>query len=116
MKENYEWEKEDLLIPYYMEVDSESGQEISAYIGAWQDMSEKFGIKTDKDNGATLHLYAKFNPYEDTLRIKGEIETDDNEPNKTFDYDAPECERQLVKMLIIEEIQDAYRMILLEFC
>ncbi len=116
MKDNYEWEKEDLLIPYYMEVDSDIGQEITAYIGAWQDMGEKFGIKTGKDIGVTLHLYAKYNPFADTLRIEGEIDTDDNKPNKTFDYDAPECELKLVKMLIIEEIKDAYRMTPEEFC
>ncbi len=116
MKDNYEWEQGDLLIPYYMEVDSDAGREITAYIGAWEDMSGKFGVKADRENGVSLHLYAKYNPYEDTLRIEGEIDAEDGRPGKTFDYDAPDCELKLVKMLVIEAIKDNYRMTPEEFC
>lgn len=116
MKDNYEWEENDLFIPRYMEVDSNIGQEITVYIGAWEDMREKFGIKTDNDMYIPIDMYAKFNPYADTLRIECKISAADNRLNMTFDYDATDAERKLIKMLVIDRIKAAYKQTPKEFC
>ena len=116
MKHHYEWKENDLFIPCYMEVDSDIGQEITAYIGAWEDVKEKFGIRTDNDMYIPIDMYAKFNPYADTLRIECKIGDDENKLSKTFDYDATDAERKLIKTLVIDRIKAAYKQTPKEFC
>ena len=57
MKENMELERGDIAIDRDMEVDSDIGQEILAYVETWFDADKKFGIHTADDDGTWLNLY-----------------------------------------------------------
>ena len=116
MKENKELERADIAIDRDMEVDCDIGQEITVYIETWFDVNEKFGTHTSSDDGSWINMYAKYNPFTNTLRIECEIDTEDNFPNKTFDYELTEAEAKLIKMLIAEKIRKEYDQTPQEFC
>lgn len=97
MKENMELERGDIAIDRDMEVDSDIGQEILAYVETWFDVDKKFGIHTADDDGTWLNLYARYNPFADTLRMECEIDSDSPENNQYFDYEPTAVEAQLIK-------------------
>ena len=76
MKENNELERTDIAVDSDMEVDCDIGQEITAYIETWFDADKKFGIDTASEDGTWLNMYAKYDPFADTLRIECEISRD----------------------------------------
>lgn len=114
MKENKELERSDLVIDRDMEVDCDIGQQITAYIETWFDVDEKFGIRTDSENGTWLNMYAKFDPYADTLRIECVISSDDGDDS--FDYEPTTAETQLIKDMITEKIREIHDQMPQEFC
>lgn len=116
MKENKELERSDIAIDRDMEVDCDIGQEITVYIETWFDVDEKFGTHTNGDDGSWINMYGKYNPFADTLRIECEVDTEDNLPNKTFDYEPSEAEAKLIKMLIAEKIRKEYDQTPQGFC
>lgn len=116
MKENLELERADIAIDRDMEVDCDIGQEITAYVETWFDVDRKFRTHTADDDSTWLNLYAKFNPFADTLRLECEIDTDRPEGNRYFDYEPTEAEARLIKDMITEKIQEAYGQTPQEFC
>ena len=79
-------------------------------------MDKKFGIHTADDDGTWLNLYARYNPFADTLRMECEIDSDSPENNQYFDYESTAAEAQLIKEMITEKIQEAYGQTPQEFC
>ena len=71
-----EFTRDMLAVDRDMEVDCDIGQEITAYIETWFDADKKFGIDTASEDGTWLNMYAKYNPFADTLRIECEISRD----------------------------------------
>ena len=116
MKENMELERGDIAIDRDMEVDSDIGQEILAYVEVWFDADKKFSIHTADNDGTWLNLYARYNPFADTLRMECEIDSDSPENNQYFDYEPTAAEAQLIKEMITEKIQEAYGQTPQEFC
>lgn len=116
MNENLELERADIAIDRDMEVECDIGQEITAYVETWFDVDKKFGTHTADDDGTWLNLYAKFNPFADTLRLECEIDTDRPEGNRYFDYEPEEAEARLIKDMIAEIVQEAYGQTPQEFC
>ena len=57
-----------------MDVDCENATEITAYLETWFDVDKKFGTNTKDDDDVWLNVYAKYNPFDDTLRIECEID------------------------------------------
>ena len=114
MKQNNEIERADIVIDRDMDVDSDTGHEITAYIETWFDVDKKFGIHTRADDGTWLNMYGKFNPFEDTLRIECEISRDSG--STYFDYEPTDAESHLLKDMITEKIQDVYGQTPQEFC
>lgn len=106
MKENNELERTDIAVDSDMEVDCDIGQEITAYIETWFDVDKKFGIDTAADNGTWLNMYAKYNPFADTLRIECEISRDSG--SSYFDYEPTENESQLIKAMIAEKLMQTH--------
>ena len=76
MKRNNELERSDIAIDRDMEVDCDKGQQITCYVETWFDVDKKFRIHTDADAGTWLNMYARYDPYEDTLRIDCVISSD----------------------------------------
>ena len=106
MKENNELEQKDIAVDSDMEVDCDIGQEITAYIETWFDADKKFGIDTASEDGTWLNMYAKYNPFADTLRIECEISRDSG--SSYFDYEPTENESQLIKDMIAEKLMQTH--------
>ena len=113
MNANGEFTKEDLAVDRDMEIDCDISQEILVYLECWLDADQKFGIDTSQ-NDAWLNMYARYNPYEDTLTIECEIDRDDG--SSYFDYFPTDAETQLMKDLITAKIQEVYHQSPKEFC
>ena len=102
MKENNELERTDIAVDSDMEVDCDIGQEITAYIETWL------------DDGTWLNMYAKYNPFADTLRIECEISRDSG--SSYFDYEPTIAESQLIKDMIAEKLMQGHGRTPQEFC
>lgn len=114
MKENNEFEKDDLRVDAEMEVDCDIGQEITVYFESWFDVDRKFDIHTAEDDSAWLNMYGKYNPFADTLRIECEISRDNG--SESFDYEPTASEAQLMKDMIKAKIYEEYHQSPQEFC
>ena len=114
MKENLELERSDIVVDRDMEVDCDIGQEITAYLEVWFDADKKFGLHINDEEDTWLNLYAKYNPFADTLRLECEISRDDG--SEYFDYKPTEAESQLIKDMIAEKIQKEYEQTPQDFC
>lgn len=114
MKENNELEQKDIAVDSDMEVDCDIGQEITAYIETWFDADKKFGIDTASEDGTWLNMYAKYNPFADTLRIECEISRDSG--SSYFDYEPTENESQFIKDMITEKLMQTHGQTPQEFC
>ena len=113
MNSNNELTRDDIAIDRDMEVDCEIGQEITAYIETWFDVDKKFGTDTSDDD-VWLNMYAKYNPFTDTLRIECEI--DKPLESERFDYEPTESEAKLLKNMITEKLQNRYGVTPQDFC
>lgn len=114
MKENNELERTDIAVDSDMEVDCDIGQEITAYIETWFDVDKKFGINTASEDGTWLNMYAKYNPFADTLRIECEISRDSG--SSYFYYEPTEAEAQLIKGMIAEKLMQGHGRTPQAFC
>ena len=114
MTENNELERKDIVVDRDMDVDCENETEITAYLETWFDVDKKFGINTKDDDDVWLNMYAKYNPFDDTLRIECEI--DKPKGSEYFDYTPTEAEAKLIKDMIAERIKAEYGQTPQEFC
>ncbi len=115
MKENKELERSDLAIDRDMDVGYDRGIQITVLIETWFNVDEKFGIKTADDDSRWLNLYGQYNPFEDTLRIIGEV-CHDYSDSKHFAYEPTPAEAQLIKDMITEKIMAEHNQTPQEFC
>ena len=114
MKENNELERSDIVVSRDMDVDCDIGQEITAYLETWFDVDKKFGTDTKLYDDKWLNLYAKYNPFEDTLRLEYTVSTDTSwECNE---YEPTESEAKLIKEMIAEKIMQEHGQTPQEFC
>lgn len=109
-----ELKREHLKIDREMDIDLDIGQEITAYLETWFDVDKKFGINVNGEDSTWLNMYAKYNPFEDTLRIECEI--DREKGSEYFDYEPTENESKLIKEMIAEKIQQEHGETPQEFC
>ena len=114
MKENLEFERCDIRVHHDMEVDCDIGQQITAYIETWFDVPRKFGSQAQLQDGEWLNLYAKYNPFEDTLRLECEVSRENG--STWFDYTPTDAETSLIKDMITETIRDVHKQTPQEFC
>ena len=114
MKENNELEQKDIAVDSDMEVDCDIGQEITAYIETWFDVDKKFGINTASEDGTWLNMYAKYNPFADTLRLEFTVTT--AESCEEGEYVPTDAEAQLIKDMIAEKLREEYGQTPKEFC
>lgn len=114
MTENNELERKDIIVDRDMDVDCENVTEITAYLETWFDVDKKFGTNTKDNDDVWLNMYAKYNPFDDTLRIECEI--DKPKGSEYFDYTPTEAEAKLIKDMIAEKIKAEYGQTPQEFC
>ena len=113
MKRNGELETKDIRIGD-LEVDGEEGKEIVAYIETWFDVDKKFCVDTVSDDDTWLNMYARYDPFENTLCIECEISRADG--SSYFDYEPTRNETELIKDLIAQKLQILYEQSPREFC
>ena len=106
--------RDNIAIDSDMEVDCDTGQQITAYIETWFDVDRKFGIHISDEDDTWLNMYGKYNPFEDTLTVECEISREDG--SSYFDYEPSDEEAQTIKALITEKIQQVYGQTPQEFC
>ena len=70
-------------------------------------------MNTDDDD-IWLNMYAKYNPFEDTLRVECEI--DNGTDRQHFEYVPTRAEAQLLKDKITGKITEVYEMTPQELC
>ena len=114
MKENNELERTDIAVDSDMEVDCDIGQEITAYIETWFDVDKKFGTNTAADDDKWLNLYAKYDPFADTLRLEFTVTTADS--CEEGEYMPTDAESQLIKAMIAEKLMQTHGQTPQEFC
>ncbi len=114
MTENNELERKDIVVDRDMDVDCENATEITAYLETWFDVDKKFGTNTKDDDDVWLNMYAKYNPFDDSLRIECEI--DKPKGSEYFNYTPTEAEAKLIKDMIAETIKAEYEQTPQEFC
>lgn len=114
MTGNNEFERKDIVVDRDMDVDCENVTEITAYLETWFDVDKKFGTNTKDNDDVWLNMYAKYNPFDDTLRIECEI--DKPKGSEYFDYTPTEAEAKLLKAMIEETIKSKYGQTPQEFC
>ena len=115
MKKNLELERNDLVIDSDMEVDCDTGHQITVYIETWFDSAEKFAGFVDTSDIDWINMYGKYDPFADTLRIECEA----NYPDQrivSFDYQPTEAEAKFIKEMITEKIREVYNQTPQEFC
>lgn len=110
MNQNMELERSDLVIDRDMEVDCDTGEQITVYIESWFDVDSKFHIDTNSDDSTWLNMYGRYNPYQDTLRIECVISSANSDDS--FDYEPTAAEAQM----ITENIQELHNQTPTEFC
>ena len=114
MTENNEFERHNLAIDRDMEVDCDIGQEIAVYIETWFDVDKKFGTNTAADNDKWLNLYAKYDPFVDSLRLEFTVTTADS--CEEGEYVPTDAESKLIKDMITQKIREEYCQTPQEFC
>lgn len=114
MKGNLELERDDIRIHPDMEVDCDMGQQITAYIETWFDTARKFPAAAQLQDGEWLNMYAKYDPFTDTLRIECELCRENG--STWFDYIPTEAESRLIKDMVTEKIREVHGQTPKQFC
>lgn len=114
MKENNELERSDIAVDRDMEVDCDIGHQITCYLETWFDVDKKFGTNTAADDDKWLNLYAKYDPFADTLRLEFTVTTADS--CEEGEYVPTDAESQLIKGMIAEKLREEYGQTPKEFC
>lgn len=97
-----------------MEVDCDIGHQITCYFETWFDVDKKFGTDTAADDDKWLNLYAKYDPFADTLRLEFTVTTADS--CEEGEYVPTDAESQLIKDMISEKLREEYGQTPKEFC
>ena len=112
---SFELRREHLAVDREMEVDDECSRQINFYLDCWFNVDEKFGININDKDETWLNLYGFYNPFDDTLKLKGQISYDDSSSD-WFDYEPTTAESQLIKDMVAAEIEKEHHQTPQEFC
>ena len=115
MTERMEMEKKDLNIDPQIEIDDDNPQQINFMLDAWFEVDKKFKIETNGEEGTWLNFWGFYNPFEDTLRLKGQISYDDCSSD-WFDYEPTNSETEVIKEMLTLRIRRWYDQTPQEFC
>ena len=109
-----EFTRDMLAVDRDMEVDCDIGHQITCYLETWFDVDKKFGTNTAADDDKWLNLYAKYDPFADTLRLEFTVTTADS--CEEGEYVPTVAESQLIKDMIAEKLREEYGQTPKEFC
>ena len=103
-----------LAVDQDMEVDCDIGHQITCYLETWFDVDKKFGTNTATDDDKWLNLYAKYDPFADSLQLEFTVTTADS--CEEGEYVPTDAESQLIKDMITQKIREEYGQTPQEFC
>ena len=115
MTENMEMEKKDLNVDPQIEIYDDNPKQINFMLDAWFEVDKKFKIETNGEEGTWLNLWGFYNPFEDTLKLKGQISYDDCSSD-WFDYEPTNSETEVIKEMLTLRIRRWYDQTPQEFC
>ena len=115
MTERMEMEKKDLNVDPQIEVDDDNPQQINFILDTWFEVDKKFNISTNGEEGTWLNLWGFYNPFEDTLKLKGQISYDDGSSD-WFDYEPTKTETETIKEMLTLCIRRWHDQTPQEFC
>ena len=115
MTERMEMEKKDLNVDPQIEVDDDNPQQINFMLDTWFEVDKKFNISTNGEEGTWLNLWGFYNPFEDTLKLKGQISYDDGSID-WFDYEPTKSETETIKEMLTLRIRRWHDQTPQEFC
>ncbi len=107
MKENMEFERDDLYVDSDIQLDSENKLQIVAYLETLFDVNKKFNLQLDSEVGEWVNMYGIYNPLSDFLTIECVISKDDS--SESFFYAPTKAESKLIKDMITEKIKELQR-------
>ena len=103
-----------LAVDQDMEVDCDIGHQITCYLEPRFDVDKKFGTNTAADDDKWLNMYAKYDPFADSLRLEFTVTTADS--CEEGEYVPTDAEAQLIKDMIAEKLREEYGQAPKEFC
>ena len=106
MKENMEFEREDMYVDRDIQLDSENKQQIVAYLETLFDVNKKFNLNLDSEAGEWVNMYGIYNPLSDFLTVECVISKDNS--SESFFYTPTEAESKLIKDMIAEKIKEIH--------
>lgn len=106
--------REMLEVDRDIEVDCDTGQQITCYLETWFNVDEKFGTDTAEDDEKWLNLYAKYDPFADTLRLEFTVTSANS--YEEGEYTPTDAEAQLIKGMITEKIREEHGQTPQEYC
>ena len=106
MKENMEFERDDMYVDRDIQLDSENKQQIVAYLETLFDVNKKFNLQLDSEAGEWVNMYGIYNPLSDFLTIECVIRKDDS--SESFFYTPTKAESKLIKDMITEKIKELH--------
>ena len=114
MKKNKELEEKDIAIDREMDFDCANGIQIVCYIETWFDTNKKFHVHTNAEEGTWVNMYAKYDPFKDTLSIECVLSSDSG--TRPFSYSPTSAESVLIKYMITQKIWAEHKQTPREFC
>ena len=114
MKKNKELEEEDIAIDREMDFDCANGIQIVCYVETWFDINKKFNVHTNAEEGTWVNMYAKYDPFKDTLGIECVLSSDSG--TQPFPYSPTSAESELIKRMITQKIWEENKQTPREFC
>ena len=109
-----EFTKEMLEVDRDMEVDCDICSEITVVFRCWFDADKKFALYINDMDDVWLNMYAKYDPFADSLRLEFTVTTADS--CEEGEYVPTDAESQLIKDMIAEKLREEYGQTPKEFC
>lgn len=109
-----EFTKEMLEVDRDMEVDCDICSEITVVFRCWFDADKKFALHINDTEDVWLNMYAKYDPFADSLRLEFTVTTADS--CEEGEYVPTDAESQLIKDMIAEKLREEYGQTPKEFC
>lgn len=110
----FEFDDNVLSVDNDIQVETGTGNEITASFECWFDVEKKLALRLPDDDDIWVDMYGKYNPFDDKLKIECVINK--QKGSIYFDYTPTDNEDRCIKNLITKTIREEYNQTPQEFC
>lgn len=110
----FELDDDVLTVDNDIQVETGTGNEITASFECWFDVEKKLALRLPDDDDIWVDMYGKYNPFDDKLKIECVINK--SKGSIYFDYTPTENEDKSIKAIITKAIREEYNQTSQEFC